>query len=136
MRRFGALVIAMAMLVVPSVASDRSAAVAKFKEYLQVCTENPDERGLAGCVADQVGAETSYLGDIISETEQRLTGPESRLLDRSQTAFEAYLKASCTYQAKVNAPLDDKLAAQFCVLRLTDDRIADILEGNDFLRRD
>lgn len=115
-------------------AVDRAADAKDFRGYVDVCKHNTDERGVEGCIADQVGSQISYLGDILSETAGGLTPKQRRLLDASQSAFEAYRKAACLYQ--VTASPADKRAQMFCVLRLTNQRIADVLEGEDFLAQD
>jgi hypothetical protein len=122
------------LLCGPAGAVDRASDAAEFKGYVDVCKDNTDERGVEGCIADQVGARTSYLGDILSETAGELTPKQEKLLDASERAFEAYLKAACRYQ--VARTPGDQRAQMFCVLRLTNQRIADVLEGSDFLVRD
>lgn len=127
-----AVLAAVSVLTLPALAADRSADARDFAGYIADCKASPDERGLTGCVADQVGSRTSYLGDILIETSDSLTPAQGKLLDRSQKAFEAYRDATCRYQLSAH---DEKTEFDqlFCTLRLTNQRIADVLEGVDFL---
>ena len=118
----------------PVRAVERASDVEEFKGYVNVCKDNTDERGVEGCIADQVSSKTSYLGDILVETAGELTPKQEKLLNATQDAFEAYLEAECRYQ--MTRTLEDKRAQLFCVLRLTNQRIADVLEGSDFLKQD
>ena len=118
----------------PACAVERTSDVEELKGYVDVCKNNKDERGVEGCIADQVSSKTSYLGDILVETAGELTPKQEKLLNAAQTAFAAYLEATCRYQ--VTRTLEDKRAQMFCVLRLTNQRIADVLEGVDFLKQD
>ena len=128
---------AMAALVLcgPSAAVERRADAAEFKGYIESCASNTDERGVDGCIADQVLAKVSYLGDILSETANSLSADKSKLLYAAQDKFEAYGTAACGYQLSALKSAD-KRAELFCMLRLTNQRIADVLEGEDFLTRD
>jgi uncharacterized protein YecT (DUF1311 family) len=118
----------------PALAVDRSSDARDFAEYVEVCGKEPGDRSIEACVADQVGSKTSYLGDILIETENALSAGQQRELHRSQKGFEAYRDATCRYQVGAH---DDKDAYDqlFCTLRLTNQRIADVLEGVDFLDR-
>ena len=116
-------------------AVDRAADAADFRGYVDACKDETDERGVEGCIADQVGSQVSYLGDVLSETAGGLTAKQRTLLEASQRAFEAYRKSACLYQVAAAAPAN-KRAEMFCVLRLTNQRIADVLEGADYLVHD
>ena len=118
----------------PAAASDRAADAAEFKGFVEVCAADPDERGLDGCIADQVGAKDRYLGGILAETDGPLTPAQSKQLAQAQAAFVAYRQLSCAYQVAASG-LADRQSELFCLLRLTNQRIADVLEGNDFLSR-
>jgi len=123
---------AAAMVGGPALALDRASDAEEFRAYVQVCQANPDERGLEGCIADQVDSKVNYLGDILSETAGGLTPKQQTLLDASQAAFETYREAACGYHVAV-ATGEDGRAQMFCLLRLTNQRIADVLEGADYL---
>jgi uncharacterized protein YecT (DUF1311 family) len=129
------LVLALLVMATGAQAVDRLSDAKDFKDFVTVCTANPDERGLDGCIEDQVMSQDSYLGDILAETANALDPKAAALLDKSQAAFVAYRERTCAYQAGVNGK-GDKEAALFCVLRLTNQRIADVLEGEDFLALD
>jgi uncharacterized protein YecT (DUF1311 family) len=129
-----AFLLLMLGLAAPAAASDRATDAAEFKGFVEVCTANPDERGLDGCIADQVGAKDSYLGDILAETDGPLTPAQSKRLAQSQAAFVAYRQLSCAYQLAATGPAG-RQSELFCLLRLTNQRIADVLEGSDFLSR-
>jgi hypothetical protein len=120
------------MLSLPASAVDRASDAADFREYVAVCADNTDERGVDGCIADQVSGLDSYLGDILSETAQSLSAADEKRLYASQTAFEAYRKAACLYYVGATGR-HDRRTELFCELRLTSQRVADILEGADFL---
>ena len=118
----------------PVRAVERASDVEEFKGYVSVCKDNTDERGVEGCIADQVSSKTSYLGDILVETAGALPPKQEKLLNATQDAFEAYLMAECRYQ--MTRALEDMRSQLFCVLRLTNECIADVLEGVDFLKQD
>ena len=129
-----AFLLLMLGLAAPAAVSDRATDAAEFKGFVEVCTANPDERALDVCIADQVGAKDSYLGDILVETDGPLPPAQSKRLAQSQAAFVAYRQLSCAYQQAATEPAD-RQSELFCLLRLTNQRIADVLEGSDFLSR-
>ena len=135
MKRLVLAALAALALSAPSAAAERAADAAEFKGYVDSCAGNTDERGVDGCIADQVLAKVSYLGDILSETANGLTDTNAKLQYAAQDKFEAYGKAACSYQLAALKSAD-KRAELFCMLRLVNQRIADVIEGEDFLTRD
>jgi uncharacterized protein YecT (DUF1311 family) len=127
-----ALVLILALFISPAmadVAEDR----AYFAENLESCKTLPahDTRSQLECVVDQVMSLDAYLGDILAETYGFVSEADARLLRRAQESWEQYRARTCAYHKSL-ADGDPALAELFCVLRITNLRIAEILANEGF----
>ena len=120
------------LLGAPALAVDRAEDAAEFAGYVKICADAGDAAAVERCLADQVGAKDGYLGDIVAETDRALTAVQSKKLASAQVAFVDYRARACAYQT-ATAAMSGTRTTQFCLLRLTNQRIADVLEGSDFL---
>ena len=83
------------------------------------------------CIAERIAARTAELDALLADAEA-LVGPEKLPeLEAVQLAWESYRDQSCALAASLK-PRDSDPRQQFCVLRLTNARIGELREGEDF----
>lgn len=126
------LSLALAAPATPALA-DAAADRAYLAESREGCKTLPshDTRTQMECLVDQVMSLDAYLGDIVSETYGFIGEADQDALRKAQADWEQYRASTCAYHAE-RAGAERAMAELFCVLRLTNARIAEILANEDF----